>query len=368
MVRNRSLQLQKVDGKPGQVYYPLRLVDVPIPEPGPGQVVIRISAAALNHRDLFIRQHLYPAISLTSPLFADGVGTIVSAHPSCKSSLATGEKQQRVVLNPSRGWAANPSGPEDPARFAIVGSCRTIEGDGTAQDFIVVHEDDVVAAPAHLTDAEAACLPLVGVTAWRALTEKSGGHAVPGSNVLITGAGGGVALAALQIAVARGCRVWVTSSDPAKIEKAKTLGAAGGVNYKDADWDKQLGALLPKDRPYLDLVVDGAGGDIVARTARLLHPGRVIAQYGMTSGPRMDWSMQAVLKNIELRGTTMGSRGEFCDMVAFVTERGIKPVVSRVVAGLDDLDAIDGLFEDMKLGRQFGKLVVEFARAGDAED
>jgi NADPH:quinone reductase-like Zn-dependent oxidoreductase len=335
-------------------------------------VLLRMRAAALNHRDLFIRQHLYPAISHTSPLFADGVGVVVAAHSSCTSHLAKSavdnNNGSRVIVNPSRGWASDPVGPEDASRFAIVGSCRTIEGDGMGQDYVVVGEDEIIEAPAHLSDAEAAALPLVGVTAWRALGEKSGGHAKPGSNVLITGAGGGVALAALQIAVARGCRVFVTSGDPAKIERSKTLGAAGGVNYKDADWDKQLGALLPKDRPYLDLVVDGAGGDIVARTARLLRPGRVIAQYGMTAGPRMDWSMAAVLKNIELRGTTMGSRDEFRQMVAFAAEHAITPVVSRAVCGLDDVAAIDGLFEDMRKGAQFGKLVVVFDQGESANE
>ena len=229
-----------------------------------------------------------------------------------------------------------------------------------AQEYVVVNEDDVIATPGHLSDAEAASLPLVGTTAWRAINYKSGNNATAGCNVLVTGIGGGVALTALQFAVARGCRVYVTSSDSSKLERAQTeLGAIGGVDYKAPDWDWQLGALLPKDRPYLDVVIDGAGGDIVTKTAKLLRPGGMIVQYGMTAGPKMDWSMAAVLKNVELRGTTMGSRDEFREMVAFVDEHKIKPVVSKVIKGLDNLDAIDGLFEDIKYGRQFGKLVIE---------
>ena len=139
------------------------------------------------------------------------------------------------------------------------------------------------------------------------------------------------------------------------------MGARGGVNYKDKAWDKALAAMLPADRPFLDAVVDGAGGDVVARTVRLLRAGGVISSYGMTLAPKMDWLMQAVFKNIELRGSTMGSRAEFRDMVAFVDANKIKPVISRTVQGLDNLDAINDLFDDMKDGRQFGKLVIDIS-------
>jgi NADPH:quinone reductase-like Zn-dependent oxidoreductase len=175
----------------------------------------------------------------------------------------------------------------------------------------------------------------------------------------VTGIGGGVALAALQFAVAFGCNVYVTSGDAGKIARAKELGAKGGVLYRDADWETQLAQMLPEDRPFLDAVVDGAGGEIVKRATKVLRPGGVIACYGMTVSPRMDWVMQAVLKNIELRGSTMGTRQEFSDMVAFVREKKIRPVVSRVVKGLDNIEAIDGLFDEMNQGKQFGKLVIE---------
>ena len=136
------------------------------------------------------------------------------------------------------------------------------------------------------------------------------------------------------------------------------------MSYRDKDWDKQLQKMLPVDRPFLDAVVDGAGGDIVAKTTKLLKPGGVISQYGMTVSPTMPWSMQAVLKNVELKGSTMGSRQEFRDMVRFVREKQIRPVVSRVVKGLKNLDGIDSLFADMEAGRQFGKLVVDMSGAG----
>ena len=258
-----------------------------------------------------------------------------------------------------RGWQSAPEGPENLGKdFSIIGS--SVGSDlGTAQEWIVVDEDEIVPAPAHLTPAEGAALPLVGLTGWRALVSKGGGNAEAGRNVLITGIGGGVALQVLQFAVARGCNVWVTSGDKGKIEKAVAMGAKGGVVYKEKGWDKELAGLLPATRPYLDLVVDGAGGDVVGKTVRLLKPGGIITCYGMTVGPKMDWLIQATLKHIDLRGSTMGSKAEFREMVEFVGKHKIRPVVSRVVKGLDNLEGIDSLFDDMKAGRQFGKLVIQ---------
>ena len=325
---------------------------MPKPTPGEGEVLVKLSAAALNHRDLFIRQHQYPAISFTAPLLADGAGIVVALGPGVKR---TDLQDQPVILAPSVGWASDPRGPESLA-FAVVGASK-LSPVGAAQEFVCLGEDDVELAPPHLSAVESAALPLCGVTAWRALVTKSE-SAVRGHNVLITGIGGGVALMALQFAAAKGCNAYVTSSDPAKLERSKELGAKGGVSYKSESWEKELQGLLPPERPFLDAVIDGAGGDIVARASKLLKPGGIIAQYGMTVNPKMDWSMAAVLRNIELRGTTMGSRKEFADMVAFVREQQIKPVVSRVAQGLN-LEAINGLFDEMKAGRQFGKLVID---------
>jgi D-arabinose 1-dehydrogenase-like Zn-dependent alcohol dehydrogenase len=100
--------------------------------------------------------------------------------------------------------------------------------------------------------------------------------------------------------------------------------------------------------------------------ANLLQPGGVIVSYGMTTGPKMPFTMAAVLKNIDLRGSTMGSRKEFADMVSFVSAKNIRPIVSRSVTGIDNLEAINGLFEDIKNGSQFGKLVIELEKGTEA--
>ncbi|KAH6687924.1 oxidoreductase [Plectosphaerella plurivora] len=350
----RQLTVEKIDGKPGKVYYPLRLKEVPQPTPGPNEVLIKLSAAALNHRDLFIRRHLYPGISFENPLMADGSGTVIALGPGASSSLLN----KLVILTPCRGWDSNPDGPENILEFSVLGATRSYPF-GMAQDYIVVHESELELAPDHLSPVEAAAFPLVGLTGWRAFVTKSG-NAEAGRNILITGIGGGVALQVLQFAVALGCNVYVTSGDDDKLARAKSMGAVGGVNYRsDKAWEKTLAGQLPNDRPYIDAIIDGAGGDIVARSMRFLKPGGVISQYGMTVAPKMEWNMQAVLKNVELRGSTMGSRVEFRDMVRFVGEHKIRPVVSRTVKGLSNLEAINSLFEDMDAGRQFGKLVIE---------
>ena len=350
-----SITIKQKRGKAGQVYYPLQLNLVPKPSPGRHEVLIKMHAAALNHRDFFIRQRLYPGVSFKSPLLSDGCGTVVELGPDCTASHLL---DKRVVLTPMRGWAANADGPEDWNNFSTIGGVDPHHQLGMGQNYIVVHESEVELCPEHLSAAEGAALPCCGLTAWRALVTKSA-NAEPGRNILITGIGGGVALQVLQFAVALGANVYVSSSSEDKIAKAKQMGALGGVNYKDGNWDKALTAILPAERPYLDAIIYGAGGDIVVKGLNVLKPGGVIVCYGMTVGPVMDWPMQAVLKNIELKGTMVGSREEFTAMVAFVGDKQITPVVSRSVQGLDCVDAIDGLFEDIRAGKQFGKLVIE---------
>lgn len=176
------------------------------------------------------------------------------------------------------------------------------------KEYIAIEPALLYVAPPHLSTVEAAALPLCGVTAWRATFSK--GQVGRGQNVLITGIGGGVALAALGFAHAAGATVFVSSGDEAKIQKAKTLGASAGVNYKDSDWDKKLKALLPKGRPYLDVVIDGAGGDIIKRTVPLLKPGGKIVSYGMTLGPKIEFVMGAVLKHIDV-SPLLSSLGSF---------------------------------------------------------
>ena len=144
---------------------------------------------------------------------------------------------------------------------------------GTLADVVTLDAGELEECPEHLSDEEAAALPLTGLTAWRAFFTKSG-NAVRGRNIFVTGIGGGVALMVLLFAVAAGCNVWVSSGNQEKIDRAVRLGAKGGVDYKEEGWEKKLRGSLPKERPYFDALVDGAGGDIVAEGVWLLK-GRI---------------------------------------------------------------------------------------------
>lgn len=262
----KQVSISKIDGKPGQVYYPLSLDERPKPSPAAGQVLLKIHAAALNHRDLFIRQHQYPGTTFGVALCADGCGTVVELGKGVDPKW----KGKRVVVNPGEGWRDDPAGPEDKGGYRILGGTK-LNANGTLQEYMVVGEVELEEAPEHLDDVHAAAIPLTGLTAWRAVMVKCGQQNVgPGKNVLITGIGGGVALMALEFARAAGANVYVTSGSEEKIKKAVQLGAKGGVNYKEQGWDKKLLGMLTTERKLFDAIVDGAGADVVEKGAKLL--------------------------------------------------------------------------------------------------
>lgn len=262
----KAVSIRKIDGKPGQVYYPLEHITLPDNPPQANEVVVEITAAALNHRDLFLRQHLYPGTTFGVPLLADGTGVVTSTGSSPEAKKWLGK---RVILNPGNGWKDDPEGPESPKGYAILGGTK-MNPLGTLGETVTIDAGELEDAPAHLSSIEAAALPLTGLTAWRATMVKSG-NAKPGRNILITGIGGGVAIMALSFAVAAGANVFVSSGSQEKIDRAKSMGAKGGVNYKEKGWEKALLELLPKERKQLDAIIDGAGGDVVEKGAKLLR-------------------------------------------------------------------------------------------------
>ncbi|OAL38398.1 hypothetical protein AYO20_02457 [Fonsecaea nubica] len=352
---SKVMSIAPAAGDPGSVYYPLRLDEVTQPTPKGKQVLLKMHAAGINHRDHFIRQNLYPDIAFGVPLFADGCGTVVALGPDAE----TGWLHKRVVVCPATGWHADPWGPED--KFSILGGTSRNQN-GTLQEYMVIEQDALELAPPHLSNVECAALPLTSLTAWRAVMTKCAQHVGPGRKVLVTGIGGGVALMALEFARAVGAEVFVSSGSLEKIEAAKQRGAVGGVSYKHAGWEKELLKLTGGVR--LDAVIDGAGGDIVDSAVKILKPGGVLVVYGMTLGPKISFPMSAVLRNMEIRGTTVGSRREFEEMMRVVREKHLRPVISKVVKGLE-LERVEELFHDVKTGAHFGKLVVSFDNKED---
>jgi NADPH:quinone reductase-like Zn-dependent oxidoreductase len=205
------------------------------------------------------------------------------------------------------------------------------------------------AKPPHLAWEEAAALPLAGLTAYRALCSRA--EVQRGERVLISGVGGGVALFALQFAVAAGAEVWVTSSSPEKIKQAVERGARGGFNYTEKDW----AAGAAKNPGFFDVIIDSAGGEGFERLVDLAAPGGRIAFFGATRGNPPVLPMRKIFwRQLSLLGTTMGSPRDWEAMLAMVGRHKLGPVVSAVFP----LDRGAEAFALMERGEQFGKIVV----------
>ncbi|KAG6830497.1 hypothetical protein H0H87_007854 [Tephrocybe sp. NHM501043] len=332
------------------LYHDAIIQQHPIPALKKGEVLVQIGAAAFNHRDVWIRKGLYPQIAFGSVFGADGA--VVAAYEPNDSLL-----NKRVFINPSRGWVKDPEAPE--SNFGIMGGV-SYPPLGTFTEYLAVERDQLIPSPGHLTDVEISAWPLGGVTAWRAAAVN--GQVGAGQNVLITGIGGGVALIALQLCIAKGASVYVTSGNQSKIEKAISLGAKGGVNYREKQWPFQLITLLGKGK-LLDVVIDSGGGEIMMQTSKVLKQGGRVVCYGMTASPKISFTMREVLKNQRLIGSTMGSHLDLIDATNFLAENRLVPVISHVV---DGLEAAEEGFEIMKRGDQFGKIVVKISPASGA--
>ena len=205
--------------------------------------------------------------------------------------------------------------------------------------------------PAHLTAEQAAALPLAGVTAWRALMTRAAMQ--PAERVLITGIGGGVALFALQFAVAAKAEVYVTSGSEDKIAKAVELGAKAGVLYSEDGWRKKLSSHVPGG---FDVIIDGAGGEGFGDLARLLGPAGRLAFYGGTRGKWPSILPQHLFfRQVAIVASTMGSPEDFAAMTSFVSEHKLVPVVDEVFALEDGAQA----FARLESGAQFGKVVLK---------
>jgi NADPH:quinone reductase-like Zn-dependent oxidoreductase len=314
--------------------------EVETPYVQPSDALVRIRAAALNHRDVWIMQGQYPGIHHPLIPGSDGMGIVEAVGNQAENQWV----DKAVVLNPSLDWGPNLSVQSE--NYTILGLPRN----GTHAEFVTVPVANLVTAPAHLSPSQAAALPLAGLTAWRALRTRA--QLQPGERVLVTGIGGGVALFGLQIARAMGCEVWVSSSSEAKIERAVALGAAGGVLYTQTDWHKQLIRLTDGG---VDVVLDGAGGPGMAQVVDTLRPGGRVAFYGGTAGKWDPIVPQKLFwKQASLLGSTMGNDAEFADWLAFVGKHKLEPVLDSEMSLSEGAQA----YARMAQGGQFGKLVL----------
>jgi zinc-binding alcohol dehydrogenase/oxidoreductase len=317
----------------------IALTDVADPTAAPNEAIVRLHGASLNHRDLWIKLGQYAGLQFPIIPGSDGAGVIESLGADVPG-LAVGDE---VIINPSFNWG-------DDARaqsqdFSILGLPR----DGTFAERIAVPAGQISAKPSHLSWSEAAGLPLAGLTAYRALFSRA--QLKAGERVLISGVGGGVALFALQFAVAAGASVWVTSSSDEKIAQAIAMGAQGGFNYREENWSK---AAASKGTGF-DVVVDSAGGDGFGELIDLCSPGARIVFFGATRGDPSVLPMRKIFwKQLNLLGTTMGNPVDWAAMLGFVTQFEIKPCITASFP----LAEAEEAFDLMAAGGQFGKIVL----------
>lgn len=316
----------------------LQVVDLPDPQPGPSEVVVAVRAAALNHRDVWIKQGAYAGLKWPCIPGSDGAGEVLAVGDGVDASWIGRE----VIVNAAFDWGSDPKAQD--AKFSILGLPR----DGTLATRLAVPAVQLAPKPAHLSWEEAAALPLAGLTAYRALFTRA--KLEKGERVLISGIGGGVALFALQYAVAAGAEVWVTSSSAEKIARAVKLGAKGGVDYTKPDWVAEAA----KTAGPFHVVIDGAGGEGFGRLIDATASGGRVIFYGATKGEATLPLRKIFWRQINLLGTTMGSPSDWAAMTAFVAQHAIKPVVSDVFP----LERAEEAFARMERGEQFGKLVV----------
>jgi NADPH:quinone reductase-like Zn-dependent oxidoreductase len=319
---------------------PLALEERPDLEPAAGEVVVQLKAAALNRRDYWIVQGLYPGIVTPVVLGSDGAGVVSKVGDGADRGWLSRE----VVINPGWNWGDDPAA--QAGDFQILGLPR----DGTFATEVAVPAEFLHARPSHLDWQQAAALPLGGVTAFRAVHTQ--GRVREGERVLVTGIGGGVATFALQFAKAAGATVFVTSSSPEKIAKAVELGATAGFDYRQEGWSKQLAA----EYGPMHLIVDSAGGDGYADLLNLAAPGGRVVNYGATAGPPKKLDLFKLFwKQLHLVGSTMGSPDDFAAMLELVEKHGIAPVIDST----RPLDEGNDALESMRSSKQFGKLVLE---------
>jgi NADPH:quinone reductase-like Zn-dependent oxidoreductase len=325
-----------------------------LPEPTiqfPDQVLLRVRAAALNRLDLLVAQGL-PGISYSFPhvVGSDGAGTVLQVGAAVQQ-FRPGD---RVMINPTLVCGQCPacSAGED----ALCSSLRVLgeHCPGTLAEYIALPAENLAPVPRSMTWPEAAAFSLASLTAWRMLTTRA--RVQVGETVLIWGIGGGVALAALQIARLLGARTIVTSGADAKLDAARALGADAGLNHHSADIVAEVRKLTGGSGA--DVVVDSVGEQSWPQSLRALKRGGRLVICGATTGPmvsldlrRLFWHQWSIL------GSTLGSRREYAEVVRLAEEGKLRPVIDSVVPLSEAISALERLNRE----EQVGKLVIEVA-------
>lgn len=294
-------------GRPGPAG--IALTTVAVPAPAPGEALLRVSHAGFNRHELYttLRRN-----GSEEPLIvgADAAGIVAAVGSDVDGGLVGAAR----LLNPCPGWAVAAEVPEHPR---ILGSAQP----GTFAEYVAVPVECLAPVPPHLTPAEAGALGLAALTAYRALVTV--GELRAGEHVLIPGIGGGAAMLAMDLAVALGAEVSVSSRSAASREFAVARGAARAIPA-----DAEPAEALP--RP-VDLVLDGVGAATVPGGLRTLRPGGRLVTFGATTGPDLALSLrETFFRQVSVRGTSMGSAQEFTAMLELVAAHHIRPAVGAM--------------------------------------
>jgi NADPH:quinone reductase-like Zn-dependent oxidoreductase len=319
----------------------LKLVERALPEPGPGEVVVRLRAASLNYRDLFMLRLVGESVRPGFVPLSDGCGEIAAVGPGV-SRVRVGE---RVAPQFFPDWIGGPPVPE--VRETALGG----GADGCLQQYLRIPAHGVTRAPANLSDLEVAALPCAGLTAWRALVVDAGVKA--GDTVVVQGTGG-VAMLALQLARLLGARVIATSSSDAKLERARALGADAGINYKQTpEWGRAVRELT--GGRGADCVIDvGGGGTLRQSLEAVAHHGHV-AVVGILGGFEAALPVGLLMnKAASIRGTMVGSRTDCESMFRAIELHAMRPAISHTF----DFADFGRAYETLARAEHFGKVCI----------
>jgi zinc-binding alcohol dehydrogenase/oxidoreductase len=319
------------EGKPGISGLSLR--DMKEPQPGAGEVRVKLKTAGMNHRDLFVLHRHKPE---DPPLIvgSDGAG-IVDAVGDGVANVAVGDE---VIINPGLGWNKNSDAP--PPGFEIVG----LPFHGTFAEYIVVPAENAVPKPGFLIWEEAGVLSLAALTAYRALFTR--GKVTADTKLLLPGVGSGVITFVLQFAKAIGATVYVTSRSEEKRRQAIALGADKAFDSND-DWSEAL------EGEKVDLVIESVGAATFNKSIAQLRPGGTIVTFGASAGDEVKLNLRNFFYGqFNMLGTTMGSAEELHDMLQFIEKHRIKPVIDQIFP----LSKYEEAFRRLDDAEQFGKI------------
>jgi NADPH:quinone reductase-like Zn-dependent oxidoreductase len=319
----------------------LTLTERPQPQPGPHDVLVRIKAVSLNYRDLMVVKGQYnPKMPLPRIPCSDGAGEVAAVGPG----VTRVKLGQRVAAIFMQKWISGDVD-EGKAKTALGGAI-----DGLLAEYAVLDEDGLVPVPEHLSFEEAATLPCAAVTAWHGLVTE--GRVKPGDTVLVQGTGG-VSLFALQFARLAGARVLVTSSSNDKLKRAREMGAAEGINYKETpEWGDKVRELT--GGRGVDHVVEVGGAGTLGQSLRAVRMGGQISLIGVLSGAGQANPMPILMKNVRVQGIFVGSREMFEAMNRAITASQLRPVVDRVFPFAETVQA----FRHMESAAHFGKICI----------